>query len=147
MIKRNVKLMTTLVLALSLSIGVVTASAATPAEESNSTQKTEQRIGNHNQRAGSIYSILKNNLGFTNEEIESARNSGKTAFDLAKEKGKTPDELKTMIIEAKSKGIDESVTKGKITKEKAVTIKTNLKTKMQNWDGSLKHKDQGKKAE
>ena len=66
---------------------------------------------------------------------------------MAKEKGKTPDQLKAMIIETQSKHIDEGVTEGKISKEKAVTIKSNLNTKMKDWDGSLKHKDHGKKRE
>jgi polyhydroxyalkanoate synthesis regulator phasin len=144
MIKRNVKLMTTLALALSLSIGVVTANAATAPTPSDSTQKIEHKVGKDNEHVGSIHSILKNNLGFTDAQIDNGRNSGKTAFDLAKEKGKTPDQLKAMIIEAQSKRIDEAVANGKITKEKAVTAKTNLKTKMQNWDGNLKQKGHSK---
>ena len=52
-----------------------------------------------------------------------------------------------MIIDAQSKRIDEWVTNGKITKEKAATVKSNLKTKMKNWDGDLKHKEHGKKVE
>lgn len=146
MIKRNVKLMITLILALSLSIGMVTVNAATPASTSNSTHKIECRGGKHNGHAGSINLVLKNNLGFTDVQIDSARSSGKTAFDLAKEKGKTPDQLKAMIIDTKLKHIDEAVINGKITKEKADTVKTNLRAKMQNWDGSLKHKDHEKKV-
>lgn len=146
MIKKNVKLMTTLALVLSLSIGMVTANAATQATTPNNAQKIEHKTCKHNKHQGSVYSILKNNLGFTDVQINAARSSGKTAFDLAKEKGKTPNQLKAMVIDAGSKRIDGEVTNGKITKERADTVKTNLKTKMQNWDGNLKHKDHEKKV-
>ena len=141
MIKRNVKLMTTLTLAISLGMGALTVSAATIS--SNGTQKIEQKICKHNEHADSMYSILKN-LGYTGEQIDSARTSGKTAFDLAKEKGKTAVQLKAMIIDAQTKRIDEAVTNGRITKEKAVNIKANLKIQIENWNGSLNHKGHNK---
>jgi len=141
MIKRNIKLMTTLTLAISIAIGTLTVSAATIS--SNTTQQIEQKICKHNEHAGSMYSILKN-LGYTGEQIDSARTSGKTAFDLAKEKGKTADQLKVMIIDAQTKRIDEAVTNGKITKEKAMNLKAGLKVKIENWNGSLNHKGHNK---
>ena len=144
MIKRNVKLMTTLALALTISIGMVTANVNATSVVTKNTEKTEDKIVKHKEHPGPIDSILKDNLGFTEAQIDSARNTGKTAFDLAKEKGKTPEELKAMIINEQSKRLDEWVAKGKMTKEKSVIAKDNLKAKMQNWDGNLKSKGHNK---
>lgn len=96
----------------------------------------KHRCGMHNP----VYGILKKDLGFTDEEIKSAADSGKTAFDLAKQKGISHDKLKEMIIDKETKNIDKAVTDGKIPKEKADEIKSSFKSRIQNWDGSLKHK-------
>ena len=88
-----------------------------------------------------IYSILKDKLGLTDAQLDSAKESKKTAFDLANVKGINAAQLKSMIIDDQSKRIDEAVTKGMLTKEKAITVKEKLKTKIENWDGSLEHKN------
>ncbi|GIM29144.1 hypothetical protein CPJCM30710_18100 [Clostridium polyendosporum] len=87
-----------------------------------------------------IYLVLESKLGFTKTQIEDAAKSGKTAFDLASQKGITADQLRSMIIDAQSQKIDQMVTNGKLTQDKANTMKANLKAKMQKWNGSLAHK-------
>lgn len=124
--KRNLKIITTLAITLSLGLGGITIHAAT-----SNTQKVEHKCN-------PAYSVLKNKLGFTEAQIDDAAKTGKTAFDLAKEKGMTADQLRTTIIDTKSKKIDEMVAEGKITKDKADTIKAALPSKIQKWDGSLK---------
>ncbi len=146
MLKRNMKLLTTLAIGLSLTLGAVTVNAAgtSTTPKSNGKQKIEHKMGNNKENKNSIYSILKSSLGLTDAQIKDAAKAGKTAFDLAKEKNITADQLKTMIIDAQSKSIDAAVTSGKLTQDKATTMKANLTTKIKNWDGSLKHEGQEK---
>lgn len=143
MVKRNFKIMTALAITLSLSLGFVTAHAATAASTgSSTTKKVEFKLNNKVGFCNPAYSILENKLGFTKTQIEDAAKAGKTAFDLAKEKGMTADQLRAAIIDAKSKKIDQMVTEGKITKDEATAMKTNLSTKIKNWDGNLnQHKN------
>lgn len=144
MVKRNFKLMTALAITLSLSLGFVTAhAAAAPSTVSGTTEKVECKMNNKVGFCNPTYSILENKLGFTKTQIEDDAKSGKTAFDLAKEKGMTEDQLRTAIIDAKSQKIDQMVTDGKITKDEATAMKTNLSTKIKNWDGNLKQHKRG----
>jgi lipoate-protein ligase A len=84
------------------------------------------------------FKFLKN-LGITREEVKAARSSGKTIFDLAKEKKNlSPDQVKEMMIKEKTEDINKKVSEGKITKEKGEEIISRMKTRIQNWDGKLK---------
>jgi len=135
--KRNFKFVTALAIALLLSTGTVTTHAAT-VSTSSTTSKITNTQNHKNGHCNPMNSILENNLGFSKEQIDSAAKSGKTAFDLGKEKGKTADDMKNMLFEGQSKHIDQKVTEGKLTKEKAASIKISMKTRIQKWDGSLK---------
>lgn len=140
MVKRNLKIMTTLAITLSLSLGIVTAHAATSSSTTpDATQKVESKMNNKVCFGNPAYSILESKLGFTKAQIDEAAKAGKTAFDLAKEKGMTPDQLKKAIVDEKLKKIDQLVADGKITKEKADTIKADLPARIKEWDGNLKH--------
>ncbi|WML32806.1 hypothetical protein [Clostridium sp. OS1-26] len=148
MVKRNLKVMAALALVVSLGSGFVTVHAAALSNNAaaNNSTKIEHKVKNKKDNANPIYSILESKLGFTKAQIQDAAKAGKTAFDLASEKGVTADQLKSMIIDAQSQNIDQMVSKGKLTQDKANTMKANLKTKMQNWNGSLKqaeHKKEG----
>lgn len=86
-----------------------------------------------------IHSILEKQIGLTKEDIDAAKKSGKTVFDLAKEKkGLTPDQVRNIIITEKNKCIDKAVSNGRITKEKGTEIKAKVKEKITKWDGSFK---------
>lgn len=50
--------------------------------------------------------VLKNKLNMTDAEITTGFNSGKTMYDLAKEKGMTEDEFKEALLEERNKAID-----------------------------------------
>ncbi len=143
MVKRNLKVMAALALVVSLGSEVVTVHAAAPSNNTtaNNSTKIEHKIKNKKEGVNPIYSILESKLGFTKAQIQDAAKSGKTAFDLASEKGVTADQLKSMIVDAQSQNIDQMVSKGKLTQDKANTMKANLKTKMQNWNGSLKQEE------
>jgi polyhydroxyalkanoate synthesis regulator phasin len=137
--KRNFKFVTALAIALLLSTGVVTTHAAAVSNSSSSSNVTSIQNKHREGCSGPINSTLQNKLGFSKEQIDTAAKSGKTAFDLGKEKGKTSAEVKNMLIEEQSKHIDQKVSEGKFTKEEAVTIKTKMNARIQKWDGSLKH--------
>lgn len=78
-------------------------------------------------------------LGLSKQEIEEARKSDKTIFDLAKEKKNlTPQQVKDMMIKDKTEAINKKVSEGKLTKEKGEETITNMKTRIQNWDGKFK---------
>ncbi len=86
--------------------------------------------------------IIKTNifekLGITKEDIENGRKSGKTLFDIAKEKGHSEADVKKLMIEEKSKYIDAEVQRGTITKEKGEEIKNHFKERIEKWDGKLR---------
>lgn len=73
-----------------------------------------------------------NQFGITRIDIANARNSGKTLYDLAEEKGISQDQLKSAIYGERAKAVDNAVSKGTITKEQGDTIKANLKINMDN---------------
>jgi hypothetical protein len=140
MVKRNVKMIVALAIAVTLSTGGTITQAVTLSSNSlpSQTQNVEKKHNN------TLYSVLEGKLGYTKEQIDDAAKAGKTAFDLAKQKGVTDDQLKTMLIDAQSKKIDQKVSEGKLTQEKANAIKTNSKTRIQQWNGSLKQKNSNK---
>lgn len=70
--------------------------------------------------------LLKNKFGIADSDITNARNSGKTMFDLAKEKGITADQFKSAMVEEKSKAIDEAVKNGSVTKEQGDALKEKI---------------------
>lgn len=89
--------------------------------------------GMFNEKSG-----LMRNLELTTKDIDDARKSGKTIFDLAKEKkNMAPDQVKTSLIKEKTERIDKAVSEGKISKEKADEMKAKIKERIQNWDGKL----------
>ena len=84
-----------------------------------------------------VTSLLKNKLGLTDKEIADGLSSGKTVYDLAKEKGMTEEQFQAALLDEKSKAIDGAVTKGTITKEQGDTLKETLKTNMSSCTGNF----------
>ncbi|EYE88877.1 hypothetical protein Q428_05755 [Fervidicella metallireducens AeB] len=83
-----------------------------------------------------LVSILKNKLGLTDKQISDGLNSGKTMYDLAKEKGMTAEKFRALLLEEKNKAIDNAVSKGTITKEQGNALKETLKNNMNNCTGT-----------
>lgn len=84
-------------------------------------------------------------MGIKKEDIENAKKSGKTMFDLAKEKGYTEAQVKEMIIKDRTEAINKAVEGGKLTKEEAEVKIVNMKEKVSKWDGTIKdHKAEHK---
>ncbi|MHC1684452.1 MAG: hypothetical protein AB6733_16070 [Clostridiaceae bacterium] len=80
----------------------------------------------------SVEDVLKNKLGMTDSEIAEARNSGKTMYEIAKEKGLSEEDFKAALLEERYKTIDDAVEKGTITKEKGEEYKTQIKNNIDN---------------
>jgi polyhydroxyalkanoate synthesis regulator phasin len=136
--KKNIVL--SLTMALMIGIGT-TAYAAT----SNSTTGKNLEKGNHSGMAigkmghfkGSniLNDLLKEN-GTTDDEIQSALDSGKSLYDLATEKGITDDQIKEYMLSERTKHIDDAVTDGKITTEQAEEAKTKISESSANWNAN-----------
>jgi ribosomal protein S20 len=128
-------------LALTMTIGIgATAYAASISDNTNITSPNQRLgLGRITSMRGYDYTstILKDKLGLTDEEITTARNSGKTIYDLALEKGISQEEIKSALLEEKAKAIDAAVTKGTITKEEGDALKANLSTNIENCTGNF----------
>ena len=137
---KSKKIAIALTLTLILGVGgTVFAAEATINAKNN--MATHQALG-MNRMAGirgydSVTSVLKNKLGLTDKEITDGLNSGKTVYDLAKEKGMTQEQFQAALLEERSKSIDVAVTKGTITKEQGDTLKENLKANQANCTGNF----------
>ncbi|MCY6959102.1 hypothetical protein [Clostridium brassicae] len=77
-------------------------------------------------------SVIKSKLKVTDEDINKAREQGKTLSDFAEEKGLTHDDLRSAMIESKNKAIDEAVSKGTISKEEGESYKKSIKENSEN---------------
>lgn len=135
--KRNV--IAALVLTMSIGVGATAYAASNdaavaPGQRSGLGRITSMRGYDY------ISNILKNKLGLTDTDITNARESGKTLYDLATEKGMAQDELKNLLLEEKTKSIDSAVEKGTITKEEGETLKSNLNANIQNCTGNFGEK-------
>ncbi|WP_297418397.1 hypothetical protein [Clostridium sp.] len=121
-------------LAMTITMGLGVTAYAANTETTTSTSYPHQRIGLARVTGVRGYdyveSVLKNKLGMTDGEISAGFNSGKTMYDLAKEKGMTEDEFKAALLEERNKAIDEAVANGKITKEDGDSMKEALQNNM-----------------
>ncbi len=127
-------------LALTMAIGIgATAYAASADNATAGAPGQRLGLGRITSMRGYEYvtNILKTKLGLSDEAITNAVSSGKTPYNLAAEKGMSQDQLKTALLEEKSKAIDAAVEKGTITKEEGEKIKANLNTNMQNCTGNF----------
>jgi hypothetical protein len=58
-------------------------------------------------------------FGMTPEEIQAAHDAGKTMWDIAEEQGLSADEFQALMIEARTKALEQAVAGGLITQEQA----------------------------
>lgn len=132
--KRNI--IAALVLTISIGVGATAYAASTDASV---TPGQRLGLGRITSMRGYDYisNILKNKLGLTDTDITNATKSGKTLYDLAAEKGMTQEELKSSLLEERTKSIDDAVKKGTITKEEGETLKSKLNTNIQNCTGNF----------
>ncbi|MBC2581720.1 hypothetical protein [Clostridium sp. DJ247] len=136
---RKKKLIIALTMTIAVGIGATAYASTGSTNGANGINSTYQRAGLGRATAMRGYdyveSILKNNLGMTEKEITNGLNSGKTMYDLAKEKGMTEEQFKAALLDERNKAIDKAVADGKITKEEAQAIKVTLKNNLENCTG------------
>ena len=122
---KSKKLIIALTMTIAMSLGV-TAYADT---ESTTVIHQKAGLGMITGMRGYDYieSVLKNKLGITDDEITDGLNSGKTMYDLAKEKEMTVDQFKTALLEERNKAVDKAVADGHITSEEGDSLKETLK--------------------
>lgn len=145
---KSKKLILALTMTITMGLGITAYAATESANTQTTTVTTANTSTNGFHMAGAglgratgmrgydyVEAVLKDKLGMTDEEITAGFNSGKTMYDLAKEKGMTEDEFKTALLEERIKAIDKAVADGNITKEEGDSIKENLKNNMDNCTG------------
>lgn len=121
----------TFALALALGIGATaTAYADSTAVPSTNTNTSSQCYGFGRITGQRGYefmtNLLKNKFGISDNDITNARNSGKTMYNLAEEKGVTADQFKSAMLEERTKAIDEAVKNGSVTKEQGDALKARI---------------------
>jgi hypothetical protein len=133
---RKKKLIIALIMAIAVSIGTTTYASTGSTQIPNSNY---QRVGlgriTGTRGYDYIESILKNKLGMTDKEISEGLNSGKTMYDLAKEKGMTVDQFKIALLEERNKAVDKAVIDGRISKAEGDAIKATLKNNLESCTG------------
>lgn len=133
---KSKKLILGLVMAITMGLSMTAYAANTEATTSTT---THNRVGLARATGVRGYDyvqeILKDKLGLTDTEITNGLNSGKTMYDLAKEKGMTEDEFKAALLEERNQAIDKAVADGTITKEEATSMKETLKNNMDTCTG------------
>ena len=136
--KLNSKLV--IVLTLTLIIGIGSTVFALPNSSSDSANTSGNKTEAHKHKDSKLLGVeVMTELGLSKEDVEAARKSGKSIYDLAKEKkGMTPDQVKALIIKTKINNINKKVSEGKITKEKATTIIPKIQARIEKWDGRMK---------
>lgn len=146
MLIKNFKKFAALGLFISLGISSTTFALSNP--DSNEIKNPDKKIEDSKDRTGCkerknkhknfIDPATMKELGITNDDIRSARESGKTLFDIAKEKkGLSEKEVKEIIIKNRTERINKKVEEGKIPKEKADNILLKMRSNIEKWDGSL----------
>lgn len=129
-------------LALTVIIGVGATAYAASNDNTSKTNDSTQRLGlgriTSMRGYDYITSILKNKLGLSDEEITSAGNSGKSIYDLAKEKGMSDEQLKAALLEERTKAIDEAINKGALSKEDGEALKEKLMANIENCNGNFR---------
>lgn len=137
---KNKSLIIALTMAIAIGIGATAYASTGTANSTSGTNGIHQMagLGKVTGKRGYDYveSILKNKLGMTDKEITDGLNSGKTMYDLAKEKGMGADQFKTALLEERNKAVDQAITDGKITKEEGNSIKETLKNNLENCTGT-----------
>lgn len=135
---KSLKNISAITICLVLATSVTTFASTKPADEEHKNPSNSTKIEENSYKRSRFKTEVFEKLGITKEDIENGKKSGKSIFDIAKEKGHSEADVKKLMIEEKSKYIDAEVQRGVITKEKADEIKIHFKDKIEKWDGKLK---------
>ncbi|WP_010238068.1 hypothetical protein [Clostridium arbusti] len=130
-------LITILFIVVALNIVVPVYGETNDVNQSNTSKKNAALASGFIHPKLSVETVLKENLGFTAEEIEKCKSSGGNAFDLANKNGITEKQLKDSIIEVKCRKVDEVFKNGIITGKLANMMKNSIKSKTEEWNGTF----------
>lgn len=83
------------------------------------------------------YDVLLKKIGVTETELEEARLSNKTAFELVIDKGFSKEQLINFINHQRFIAIDELVLNRKISREVGEQVKEKIKEHTEGWNGKL----------
>ena len=123
-------------------IAAVSASAATYAiyrfmERKKNNENTKETDGENEKIVESASEVLINKIGATNSEVEEAKLLSMTAFDLAKDKGFSEEQLKMFINQERVRPIDELILNRKISHDIGEQVKEKIIQNTDSWNGSL----------
>lgn len=143
MFKRNVLKIAALCMTLILTLSCTVFAAENPAATENDS-KTKCRDGCMKQKGhgGGGFKTLIYQLGLSKADLDKASETGKTIFDLAKDKGFTADQVRSMLIKNNTEAINKALADGKLTKNQADSAVKNMTEWVSKWDGSI-HKRTG----
>lgn len=83
-------------------------------------------------KAGGLLQTAATFLGISVSDLQSALKSGKSLADVAKDKGKSVDDLVTALLAPTKKNLDQAATDGKITSAQETAILNKLTTVLTN---------------
>jgi hypothetical protein len=81
--------------------------------------------------------VLVSKIGASKSQVEEAKMLHRTAYDLAKEKGFSEEQLKMFINQERVRPIDELILNRKITSGVGHQVKEKIIEHTNSWDGSL----------
>lgn len=82
--------------------------------------------------AGAMPEVIAEELGMTVDELQAARNEGKSVADLAEAKGVKVDALVAKMVESRKADLEQLVKDGKMTQEQMDTMLKNMESMMEN---------------
>jgi hypothetical protein len=105
--------------------------------ERKNNQNTNETEDESEKIVESASDVLINKIGATNSEVEEAKLLNLTAYDLAKEKGFSEEQLKMFINQERVRPIDELILNRKISDDVGEQVKEKIIQHTNLWDGSL----------
>jgi hypothetical protein len=127
---KSKKLILSLTMIITMGLGMTANAETTASTAYTSHQRVELARITGVRGYDYVEAVLKNKLGLTDEEIIAGFNSGKTMYDLAKEKGMSENDFKAALLEEKNTAIDKAIAAGTMTKEEGDSMKETLQNNM-----------------
>jgi hypothetical protein len=119
------------------SAGAVTYAIYKFMEKKKNNQDTSEIKDENEKIVESASDVLVNKIGATNSEVEEARLLSMTAYDLAKDKGFSEEQLKMFINQERVRPIDELILNRKISGDVGQQVKEKIMQHTNSWDGNL----------
>jgi hypothetical protein len=119
------------------SAGAVTYAIYKFMEKKKNNQITNKNDDENEKIVESASDVLMNKIGATNSEVEEAKLLHMTAYDLAKDKGFSEEQLKMFINQERVRPIDELILNRKISDDVGEQVKEKIIQHTNSWDGNL----------